>query len=1286
MCRTCLQEAGKRATLNAVSRACEGDIRTAQITQSETIPTFSVRSTTDYHLQGDINGISAKFLVDTGAATTLVSKDVWDKVATENEIELNQIPGNPPRLVGVQGSPLQIHGTAQLQVNLSKEKFNAQILVADSLTTDVILGLDFLNQYKCVIDTGKQLIHFADRGVTMSLNCPPGGQQIAHVSVILDSNLNIPPCSELETIAKVPESANSSTWILESNPTGRNAVLVARTLVKPVQREVPIRLLNSRNDQITVKKGTVVAQMEPLTEDVSSSVAVVRERHPEDIPEEKREMLWEIVERDGDHLGSQEKEKLFQLLQEYEDIFASTPEDFGRTGMIKHKINTGEAQPIRQQVRRIPLFRREEARKLLHSMLEKDVIQPSKSPWASPIVLVRKKDGSTRFCVDYRKVNAVTRKDAYPIPRVDDTLDTLAGAQWFSTLDLISGYWQVEVNEEDREKTAFCTPDGLYEFKVMPFGLCNAPATFQRLMDLVLAGLQWSTCLVYLDDVVIAGKTFKEHISRLRAVFQRLREAGLRLQPAKCSLCQKKVDFLGHTVSEKGVATDHSKTDKVANWPIPTSQKEVQQFLGLANYYRRFVKDFATIAKPLHHLTEKTAEFKWTEQCQKAFEEIRHRLVSSPILAFPDFSKPFILDTDASDVGIGAVLSQEQEDGTERVLAYASRVLSKPERRYCVTRKELLAVVSFIKHFRPYLLGRHFTLRTDHGSLTWLWNFRDPEGQLARWIEKLQEYDFTIVHRSGRKHGNADALSRLPCKQCGRDSHAEETSIGAVTKTRRSPLLGKSSQDIRRFQLDDPTVKFVLIAKEKDEKPDPSILKGQSLQVRRLIQLWNRLEVKDGVLWRRFDDDQSKANWMQLIVPKSLKEEIMEELHAGVVGGHLGEEKTIHQLKRRFYWPGYSQDVRNWCRTCANCATRKTQAPKQKAPMQTIKSGYPMQVIAVDIMGPLPESDGRNSYILVVGDYFSKWMEAFPIPDQEATTVAQKLVDEIFCRFSAPEQLHSDQGKQFESALIKEICNILNISKSRTTAYHPQCDGLVERFNRTLQNMVSTTVKDHPFDWEEAIRKVCMAYNTTVHASTGYSPFYLMFGREARLPIDLVYGTQTQQASPVQEYAQNLKKLLEDAYDKVREKSATAHKRQKEIYDRKVHGEPYKVNDKVWLFNPVVKKGKSRKLHHPWIGPYIVIERVSECDYRLKAIQGKKNLIIVHFNRLKLCSPGTRFSRDKEERIKVSPQVTCESNTHLPTKDVGEELVLLDDDEATYRDPPQERRYPSRSRNPPDRL
>ena len=365
------------------------------------------------------------------------------------------------------------------------------------------------------------------------------------------------------------------------------------------------------------------------------------------------------------------------------------------------------------------------------------MIQASSSPWASPIVLVRKNDGSTRFCVDFRKVNSLTRKDAYPLPRVDDTLDALEGSQWFTTLDLISGYWQVEVDPADREKTAFCTTEGLFEFRVLPFGLCNDPATFQRLMDTALAG-EWKRNVVYLDNIIIPGRTFKEHLANVSIVFERLRKAGLKLQPSKCTFCRKRATFLGHILSADGVSTDPAKTAKVAKWKEPTSRREVQQFLGLANYYRHFIRDFAKIAKPLHRLTEKTA---WTQECQRAFEELRHKLVSTPILAFPDYEREFILDTDATNEGIGAVLSQIQANGVEKVIAYASRVLSKPERQYCVTRRELLAVVTFLKHFRHYLLGKHFTIRTDHGSLQWLQNFKEPEGQVARWIEKLQEYN-----------------------------------------------------------------------------------------------------------------------------------------------------------------------------------------------------------------------------------------------------------------------------------------------------------------------------------------------------------------------------------------------------------------------------------------------------------------------------------------------------------------------------------------------------------------
>ena len=450
-------------------------------------------------------------------------------------------------------------------------------------------------------------------------------------------------------------------------------------------------------------------------------------------------------------------------------------------------------------------------------MMQKDVIQPSSSPWASPIVLVQKKDGSTRFCVDYRKLNAVTRKDAYPLPRIDDTLDTLHGSKWFSTLDLASGYWQVELHKDSRDRTAFCTPNGLFEFKVLPFGLCNAPSTFQRLMDLILTGLQWSSCLVYLDDVIILGKNFADHVHNIQLVLHRIKDAGLKLQPTKCHFFRKAVSYLGHIVSEQGVAVDPGKVEKIKLWPLPTSAREVQQFLGLANYYRRYIKGYAEIAKPLHKLTERNTPFKWTLVCENAFSTLRSKLTTTPVLAYPDFNQQFILDTDASNAAIGAVLSQIGDDGQEHVIAYGSRLLTKSERQYSVTRRELLAVVVFTKYFRPYLLGRSFVLRTDHGSLQWLFNFKDPEGQVARWLEALQELNFEIVHRNGRSHNNADALSRIPYRQCGQPTEelpaAQNTPIGVTTVT------GQKSLDIKQFQQDDPLLKPLIQAKSNKSAP-----------------------------------------------------------------------------------------------------------------------------------------------------------------------------------------------------------------------------------------------------------------------------------------------------------------------------------------------------------------------------------------------------------------------------------------------------------------------------------
>ena len=1257
-----------------MSQACEGkqeahgtDILT-DISET-TVPTFSIGSKKGFVLNGQINGVTVSILVDTGAAATVLSKEVWDRVNTTGA-ELDPV-GAGVGLVGVQGSPLHLHGSTQQQLQLQGESFPVKMIVADALMSDVILGRDFLKVHGCIVELSetRDVLHFKERGMMVTLSDSTDKPEISCINVVLENTLQVPPHSEIETMGRVPPNASNEIWMVESSKQERNACMVARAVVKPDGVTVPVRLLNLRDETITIPKGTKIAEMERIPDD---AVASTQESISE-TSSDHRSTLWEMVNKVDDRLNQNEKEQLYALLLDYSDIFAQSSDDFGRTGRMQHRIDTGDSPPIRQQTRRMPTFRRDEARKLVKEMLDKDVIQPSGSPWASPVVLVKKKDGSTRFCVDYRRVNAVTRKDAYPLPRVDETLDTLAGSKWFSTLDLISGYWQVEVSPEDREKTAFTTPSGLFEFKVMPFGLCNAPATFQRLMDMVLAGMQWKSCLVYLDDVIIVGKTFQDHLQNLREVFQRLREAGLKLKPTKCDFCALQVEFLGHIVSAEGVQTDPSKTEKVAQWPTPTSRREVQQFLGLANYYRRFVKDFAAIAKPLHRLTEKTVKFKWTNECQTAFEEIRRRLVTAPILAFPDYERAFILDTDASDIGIGAVLSQVQEDGSERVIAYASRVLTRPERRYCVTRRELLAVVTFVQHFRPYLLGRRFLLRTDHGSLTWLSNFKEPEGQLARWLERLQEYDFTIAHRPGRKHQNADALSRRPCSQCGRESHFDNTVIAAEQQT--SILTERSPAELRKIQLDDDPIGFVLKAVEKGERPNSDDVRGHGPDAQHLNQLWNRLLIDNGVLKRKYIDTNG-TSCIQLIAPRAIREEILQEIHAGELGGHLGEDKTHSKIKQRFYWPGMRKDVERWCHTCEACATRKTAPKKNCSPLQTVQAGYPMQVVGVDIMGPLPESEAGNSYVLVASDYFTKWVEVYAIPNQEAVTVAKKLTDEMFCRFSPPEQLHSDQGRQFESELMKEICKLLNIRKTRTTPYHPQCDGLVERFNRTLLNMLATTTRQYPFNWEDQIRKVCMAYNTSVHSSTGYTPFYLMFGREARLPIDLMYGTGNNKDMPITEYANQLKKGLEDAYSCAREKLGASHERQKEHYDKRIHGQPFTDGDLVWLHSTVIPPGQSKKLHHPWTGPYKIIEKISDSDYKIKGLRGRKQTHIVHFDRLKLCTPGTRFESELDDS---EHQPSTDANEQSTTPQVfGQDMELLENEPT--------RRYPLRYRHPPERF
>ena len=492
---------------------------------------------------------------------------------------------------------------------------------------------------------------------------------------------------------------------------------------------------------------------------------------------------------------------------------------------------------------------------------------------------------------------------------------------------------------------------------------------------------------------------------------------------------------------------------------------------------------------------------------------------------------------------------------------------------------------------------------------------------------------------------------------------------------------------VRDAQLSDQMLKPILEGKESDTKPALGELRNNSRAACRLLQLWNQLIVVNGVLCRQFQSFDGSTSTIQIIVPGILQKEVLSDIHEGALGSHLGVDKTLARLKDRFYWPGHYNDVCNWCKHCNICARRKNPIPRARAQLETIEAGYPLQMVAMDILGPLPESSSGNSYILVVSDYFTRWAEAYAIPNQEATTVAQKLTDEFFFRFSPPEQLHSDQGRNFESAVIAEICKLLGIVKSRTTPYHPQSDGLVERFNRTLLSMLATAAQEKPFDWDRQLRRLCLAYNSSEHPTTGgETPFFLMFGRQVRMPIDVMYGSPNMpQPTSVPQYVLTLREDLVAAYKRVREQMHQKLHRQKEIYDKRAHGEPYRVGDLVWLHDPVVPRGQSRKFHCSWSGPFKIVTKISEVVYRLQSMQGHRKRLVVHFDRLKPCPPGIKMSSDdhtaSEERggyAQPPPPVADPVGTSL-------EILQNDDDEDLPQLPPPDPpvRYPRRARTAP---
>jgi transposase InsO family protein len=948
------------------------------------------------------------------------------------------------------------------------------------------------------------------------------------------------------------------------------------------------------------------------------------------IPESNTTAKLNIKSMLASNLSMGEEEKISAVIRQFSDAFQTDLEDKPNSKLTtKHRINTGDHLPISQRPYRVSPVERRTIQEEVDKMLKRDIIQPSESPWSSPVVLVKKKDGSWRFCVDYRKLNSISKKDVYPLPRIDDTLDCLKGARYFSSMDLFSGYWQIEVDEADREKTAFVTPEGLYQFKYMPFGLCNAPATFERMMDNLLRHLKWKMCLCYLDDIIVFSTDFEEHLSRLTAVFQCIQSAGLRLNPKKCLFAAPEIKVLGHLVNEDGVRPDPEKVRAITHFPLPQNIKDIKSFLGLCSYYRRFIKDFCNKSQPLQQLLKGDATFVWKEDQQRSFDVLKHALTSDPVLGLYDENAETELHTDASGYGLGAVLVQMQK-GNEKVIAYASRVLSKAEKNYSTTEKECLAAVWGITKFRPYLFGRPFNIVTDHHSLCWLANLKDPSGRLARWALRLQEHDVTITYKSGHKHRDADCLSRNPVP----DRTNDIPSVSAVA-------------DIAAEQRDDPELLQVIESLENGV----SVKQGYHLM--------------EGVLCKK-NYDPLEQPWLP-VVPKHLRDDILKFYHDAPISGHLGFAKTFDRVRRKFYWPRLYRTVRRYVKHCRDCQRRKhvpQLPPGQLVPIPPAIS--PFHRIGIDLLGRFPITTLGKKWIIVCTDYLTRYAITKALPTADASEVAKFLVEEVILKHGAPRAMISDRGKVFQSKLVAEIISLCQVNHKMTTAYHPQTNGLTERFNKTLADMLSMYVDIDHKDWDSFLPFVTFAYNTAKQDTTGFTPFFLLHGREAETTMDTMFPFYPDDS--YDDYVDHLLTKAEEARQLARTRTLIAQDREQERYNTKHRPVTYRPGELVWVFTPVRKVGLSEKLLRRYFGPYKVLRRLSAVNYEVEDFdpdsRRRRRRDVVHVLRMKPYNDPDCQREEVNSEFPVDPDANLQDRENEPPAD--EPKI---DTEPTYHGP-----------------
>ena len=1200
--------------------------------------------------------------------------------------------------------------------------FETNMVVIEGLSHQVNLGKAWLTEHRALHDHAREVIKLKrpkQHGwTTIHLRGPRDEpeEEDRNRFVYGQMRTRIPARSARYIPVTIPSMTTDQDVVIIPVEGSRCPALVAKSLSTVKDKRCMAAVFNPLDKAVYVEKWCKLAEAEDLVSEPvlghmskTSSADIATEEM-----EQRREWVnkeFRLGESDVLYNDPKTRREVENLLMEYWDVLSKSKTDYGCTEMHELEIDlTPGAKPYRGRCLPTNPKEEEDLWETLQEWNRQGVTEPANSPWGAPLIPVRKKDGRLRWCVDFRRLNEVTVKDSYPLPLITTNLHKLGSSSIFSTIDGTGAYHNVPIAERDRPLTAFISPFGQFQFKRMPFGLCNAPQAYARLVEMVLAGIDPRHVLAYIDDIIVHTRTKREHLEILRQVLEAHRKGGLKVAPAKSFLFRSKVDYLGHQVSRNGIEMVDSYVNLLLDWPKPTTPKELSTFLGKAGYYRQFIPNYGKVVACLEQEKKKTS-LTWTPQMDKAFEQVKEAFKTKPILAFPDYQgvqegRPFIFDSDWCQEGMAQSISQQQPgpDGLrERVIAHGGRKCTTAERNYSSNKGETCSFTDGLQRFEHILRFAPFRARVDNRCLSYIRNLKKPTGIWCRWLELIESFQFDIEHRAGKKHANVDALSRAPhlpppTEEMERRSAAylcalTEAQLEAVEKLNADTLmemeelagvvekLPLSNQQIRQAQRDDPDVRTVFNLVGEETKPNRDERRRYSWEIQQMLQDFETFHIHQGILYKKqLENEPQLGEHGRLVLPKQLRATAFHWVHANKESGHLGMSKTQGRMRMRFYFPGLYHYVERQVLGCHKCLQKRGLKPRADLMPRNNQKGYPGARWSLDLVGPLTETEKGNVYILTAEDVFTRYPVAVPIPDKTAETVAKALEQAVIAEHGSFSQLLTDNAQELTGHIIQDVARILGISKVETVPYNPN-SSKVERFHRTLGEMLRSVVDDNQKDWDDCIPACLLAYRTSVHATTRLTPFFLMHGREAVLPIDIIFPRPPQEYKVATEYGQDMAERLDKAFAFVRDQQDKVIKRQVSMATEQFKDKPLTEGELVWYYSPQQQVGKSRKLRRGWRGPFKVVQVISEVTYIIQPTgnwTNKRPKFPVVIHRLQRYFPDTATPTEEtqateaellkelvdvvDENLEATAAVTGDDNTNkvsveIPRDDEVEDIV-----------------------------